>query len=151
MEPAKQPSRNSSALSSLCSTQQSMDIESIKKPVREAWTMTVFSDSDYARDTGTRISVTGFCVFYGCSHQLEEPSAEECNPVVKQSRICGSVQGCNLSFKSCFPLGLKSIHVDNVRAIAMAENVSTSPRTKPVCYHFVREFIEDHFIKIVFV
>ncbi len=35
----------------------------------------------------------------------------------------------------------------------MVENVSTSTRTKhvDVCYHFVREFIEDGFIKIVFV
>jgi len=35
----------------------------------------------------------------------------------------------------------------------MTENVSTSPRTKHVdiCYHFVREFVEDGFIKIIFV
>ncbi len=43
--------------------------------------------------------------------------------------------------------------VDNIGAIFMAENVSTSPRTKHVdiLYHFVWEFIEDGFIKIVFV
>ena len=45
------------------------------------------------------------------------------------------------------------VRVDNVGAIFMAENVSTSPRTKHVdiCYHFVWEFIEDGFIKIIFV
>jgi len=45
------------------------------------------------------------------------------------------------------------VRVDNVGAIFMAENVSTSSRTKhvDVRYHFVREFIEDGFIKIVFV
>ncbi len=45
------------------------------------------------------------------------------------------------------------IRVDNVGAIFMAENVSTSPRTKhvDVRYHFVREFVEDGFIKIIFV
>jgi len=39
------------------------------------------------------------------------------------------------------------VHVDNVGAIFMAENVSTSPRTKhvDVCYYLVREFVEDGF------
>jgi len=43
--------------------------------------------------------------------------------------------------------------VDNIGAIFMAENVSTSSRTKhiDVCYHFVWEFINDGFIKIIFV
>jgi len=45
------------------------------------------------------------------------------------------------------------VHVDNVGAIFMAENVSTSGSTKHVDihYHYVREFIEDGFIRIVFV
>ena len=45
------------------------------------------------------------------------------------------------------------VHVDNVGAIFMAKNVSTSTQTKhvDVRYHFIREFIEDGFIKIVFV
>jgi hypothetical protein len=35
----------------------------------------------------------------------------------------------------------------------MAENVTTSTRTRhvDVRYHFVREFVEDGFIKIIFV
>jgi len=40
-----------------------LKIKPIKMPPGEAWMMTVFSDSDYARDTKTRISVTGFCLF----------------------------------------------------------------------------------------
>jgi len=45
------------------------------------------------------------------------------------------------------------VHVDNVGAIFMAENVSTSTRTKHVNvhYHFVREFIKEGFIRIIFV
>ena len=45
------------------------------------------------------------------------------------------------------------VQVDNVRAIFMAENLTTSQRTKHVdiCYHFVCEFIEDGFIRIIFV
>ncbi len=40
-----------------------LKIEPTSKPIGEAWTMTVFLDSDYAGDAETRISVTGFCVF----------------------------------------------------------------------------------------
>jgi len=45
------------------------------------------------------------------------------------------------------------VHEDNVGAIFMAENVSTSGHTKHVdiCYHYVRKFIEDSFICIVYV
>jgi hypothetical protein len=45
------------------------------------------------------------------------------------------------------------VHVDNVGAIFMAENASATQRTKhvDVRYHFVREFIEEGFIKIIFV
>jgi len=47
-----------------------LKIKPVKKPAGEAWTMMVFSDSDYAGDTETRISITGFCVFL-----MESPSA----------------------------------------------------------------------------
>ena len=45
------------------------------------------------------------------------------------------------------------VQVDNVGAIFMAENLTTSQRTKHVDihYHFVREFVEDGFIRIIFV
>jgi hypothetical protein len=45
------------------------------------------------------------------------------------------------------------VRVDNVGAIFMAENVSTSVRTRHVDtrYHFVREMIVDGFIHIIFV
>ena len=45
------------------------------------------------------------------------------------------------------------VRVDNVGAIFMAENVTATSRTRHVDarYHFVREFIEDGYIKIVFV
>ena len=45
------------------------------------------------------------------------------------------------------------VKVDNVGAIFMSENVTTSQRTRHVDirYKFVREFIEDKFLKIIFV
>jgi hypothetical protein len=48
---------------------------------------------------------------------------------------------------------LITVWVDNVGGIFMAENMPTSMRTHhvDVRYHFVREFVEDGFIKIIFV
>jgi hypothetical protein len=45
------------------------------------------------------------------------------------------------------------VRVDNMGAIFMSENASASSRTKHVDtrYHFVGEFVEDGFIRIVFV
>ena len=45
------------------------------------------------------------------------------------------------------------VRVDNVGAMFIAENVTTSQRTKhiDICYHYVREFVVDGFVKIVFV
>ena len=45
------------------------------------------------------------------------------------------------------------IRVDNIGAIFMSENVAISNRTKhvDVRYHFVREFVQDGFIKVIFV
>ena len=45
------------------------------------------------------------------------------------------------------------VRADNVGAIGLSKNLSTSQRTKHinVRYNFVREFVEDEFIKIIFV
>jgi hypothetical protein len=45
------------------------------------------------------------------------------------------------------------VHVDNIGAIFMANNATTSTRTKHVdtIYHYVKEYIEDGIVKIVFV
>ena len=45
------------------------------------------------------------------------------------------------------------VRVDNVGAIYLANNLNTSQRTKhiDVRYNYVREFVEDDFIKIYFV
>jgi hypothetical protein len=42
---------------------------------------------------------------------------------------------------------------DNISAMFMAENVSSGVRTRQTAtrYHFIREHVEDGFIKIVFV
>ena len=46
-----------------------------------------------------------------------------------------------------------TVRVDNVAAIFMAETANSSNRTRHVdiCYHFIREYVEDEFIRIKFV
>jgi hypothetical protein len=47
----------------------------------------------------------------------------------------------------------KIFHVDNIGAIFISENASATSRTRHVGarYHFVREFVEEGFLKIIFV
>ena len=139
-----------------------LKIKPIEKSVGEAWTMTVFSDSDYAGDTETRISVTGFCVFLmgvpiswksraQRSVTLSSSEAEfvALSEAAKEIKFIVQVL-LSIGIEVALPV---IVRVDNVGAIFMAENVSTSSRTKHVDirYHFVQEFIEDGFIKIIFV
>jgi len=124
--------------------------------------MTVFLDSDYARDTETRINVTGFFVFLMVvpiswkSHvqksvTLSSSKAEFVALLEAAKEIKFIVQVLrSIGIKVALPV---IVCMDNVGAIFMVKNVSTSPRTKHIniCYHFVREIIEDGFIQIVFV
>jgi hypothetical protein len=45
------------------------------------------------------------------------------------------------------------VHVDNVGAIFIGTNVTVSQRSKPIDtqYHFVKEYVQDGFIRIIFV
>jgi hypothetical protein len=56
----------------------------------------------------------------------------------------------SIGIQLIFPIKVK---VDNVGAIYLANNYSTSQRTKhiDIWTHFVREFIEDGIIKVIFV
>jgi hypothetical protein len=57
---------------------------------------------------------------------------------------------CDFQIKVNLPIIIKT---DNIGAIFMAENSSTGVRTRHVDtrYHFIREFIEDGFIKVEFI
>jgi len=124
--------------------------------------MTVFSDSDYAGDSETRINVTGFCVFL-MGAPISWKSKAQRNVTLSSSEaefvaLSEAAKEIKLIVQVLLSIEIKVelpiiVHVDNVGAIFMAENVSTSPRTKhvDVHYHFVREFVEEGFIKIIFV
>jgi len=126
------------------------------------WTMTVFCDSDYAGDLDTRISVTGYCIFLmgvpiswrsRRQHSVTLSSSEAefvaLSKAAKEIKFIIQVL-LSIGIPVKFPV---IVHIDNIGAIFLAENVTTSQQTKhiDICYHFVREFVEDGFIKIIFV
>jgi hypothetical protein len=120
------------------------------------------SDSEYAGDRETRISVYGYIVYYcgapiswkskaGRSVTLSSTEAEyyACSEAAKELVFVQNLiksMGIELSL----PIQL---HVDNTGAIYLANNYTTGQRTKHIDIraHFVRELIVDGVLKIIFV
>ena len=126
------------------------------------WELKVFCDSDYAGDKNTRISVSGY-IIYLCrvaiswkskgqrSVTLSSTAAEyvAISEVVREVLYVKQILEF-MEVKIGFPI---VVNVDNIGAIYLATNNSSSQRTKhvDVRYHFVREYIEDGIVKVQFV
>jgi hypothetical protein len=126
------------------------------------WEMKAFCDSDYAGDKDGRKSISGFVIYIqGCliswksrsqkSVTLSSTEAE----YVAISEMCAEIMFLKqvlefLKIKVVLPI---IVRVDNVGAIYLAQNAVSGPRMKhvDVRYHFVRDYIEDGIVKIVFV
>jgi hypothetical protein len=120
------------------------------------------SDSEYAGDKDTRISVYGYQLYFcgapiswksksGKSVTLSSTEAEyfATSEVAKEAIFAKQVVE-SMGIELEFPITIK---VDNTGAIYIANNYTTGQRTKhiDVRAHFVREFIEDGILKVVFV
>ena len=121
-----------------------------------------FCDSDYATVKDTRKSVTGYVVYLnGVPISWKSRSQRAVILSTAESEYYAISEVCSelIFVKNMLEfLGVKLelpiiVHVDNVGAIYLAKNQVLSNRTKHigVRYHFVREYIEDGIIKIVFV
>ena len=120
------------------------------------------SDSEFGGDKDTRVSVYGFLLFFcegliawkskaGKSVTLSSTEAEyfgtsELAKEVIFAKQILETMGVILEFPII-------IEVDNTGAIYIANNYTTGQRTKHIDIraHFVREFIEDGVLKVVFV
>ena len=124
--------------------------------------MIAFSDSDWAADRETRISVSGFIIYLngvaiswksraqkGVTLSSSEAEFVALSEAVKEIRFIFQVLR-SMGIKVKTPIVVRA---DNVGAMFMAKNTSISDRTKHVDirYHFIREFVDQEFIKIVFV
>ena len=139
-----------------------MDLSNFDASGGVKWGMKAFCDSDFAGDKDTRISVTGFVIYVmGAliswrsrgqkSVTLSSSEAE----YVALSEVCAEIMFIKqvlefLKMKVELPI---VVHVDNVGAIYLASNATTSQRTRhiDVRYHFVRDYVEDGVVQIVFV
>jgi len=132
------------------------------KPTGKGWELKAFTDSDFAGDADTRRSVSGFIIYLnGCpiswrskgqkSVTLSSTEAE----YVALSEVTGEILFIAgiMKFIGEEPDYPIIISVDNIGAIYLAGSASTSSRTKHIDtrYHFVREYIEEGKVKIIFV
>ena len=126
------------------------------------WTVKALSDSDFASDRGTRISVFGYIIYF-CEIQI----AWRCKGM--KSVVLSTTEAEYMALSEVVK-GLKfivlllqtmyievelpiSVHVDNVGAIWLSNNRTTSDRTKHIDIRttFVKEYQEDGKIIIKFV
>ena len=128
----------------------------------QAWRLTCYSDSDWAGDKDSRKSVTGWAIFlcrclvsWGSRGQktvsLSSSEAEyvALTEVSKEVLFVRSILSFLDKDSVEYPI---VIHCDNVGAIFLSNN-SESRRTKylDTKYHFVRHYVENGVIKVVFV
>ena len=139
-----------------------LKIEPIKEKEDGLWHIMCYCDSDYAGDPATRKSVSGFIIFLmnvpimwrsksqGCvtlsSSEAEYISLSE---AAKEIRFVYQLMR-TMSINVKTPI---IVRVDNMGAIFMSENISTSNRSRHVDirYRFVNDMCVEGFLKIIFV
>jgi hypothetical protein len=133
-----------------------------KEPDGPNWVLVMYTDSDYEGDKDNQISVMGF-ILYLCGVTILWKSKGQKSVTLSSSEaefvaLSKGAKDMKLVVQNLLSMGIPVklpviVRVDNIGAIFMAENVTTSTRTRnvDVRHHFVREFVQDGFIKIIFV
>ena len=131
------------------------------KPDGDDWSIVVYSDSDYAGDRETRVSIAGF-VIYLLGVPISWKSKGMKSVALSSSEaeyvaLSEAAKEVKFIYQVLQSMGVKVklpivVRVDNIGAIFMAENVAVSQRTKhvDVRYRFVQEFVMDGFLKIIY-
>ena len=121
-----------------------------------------YCDSDFAGDKETRISVAGY-VMYLCGAPISWRSKAMKHVTLSSSEaeyvsLSEAAKEVKFIVQLIESMGIDVekpvvIRVDNIGAIFMANNVTTSPRTKhiDVRYRYVTEFIDNGLVTIKFV
>lgn len=121
-----------------------------------------FTDSDYAKDPDTRRSVSGYVIFVHevpvCWRSQGQKSVTLSSTEAEWIAMSEAVKDVVFLMHLCEAMGIHirfpiTVRVDNVGAIFMAKNVTTTGRTKhaQVRGKYVTEFCEDGVLKLVFV
>jgi len=124
----------------------------------DKWSIRAYSDSDFAGDKETRISVRGYIIYFmnvpicwrshgqkGVTLSTTEAEYVAFSEVVKEILFILYLLR-HMKIEVC-------VNVDNIGAIFLAENQNSSDCTKHVdiCYHFIRQYIKEGTIMIEFV
>jgi hypothetical protein len=126
------------------------------------WNIVAFSDSDFAGDSETRISIAGF-ILYLLGVPISWKSKGQKGVTLSSSEaefvaLSEAAKEVKFVFQVLQSMGVRVtlpiiVRVDNVGAIFIGSNVAVSQRSKhiDIKYHFVREFVLDGFLRIIFV
>jgi hypothetical protein len=139
-----------------------LKIEPIIDKPNDDWDIIIYTDSNYGGDKESRISVTGYIVYLLgvpiCWKSKSQRSVSLSSSEAEFISLSEGAKEIKFIVQVLMSMGIAVklpviVRVDNVGAIFMAENVTTSGGTKHVDirYHYVREFVEDGFVKIIFV
>jgi ketol-acid reductoisomerase len=122
----------------------------------------VFCDSDWACDSETRISVTGFILYLMnvpvCWRSKSQKGVTLSRTEAEYVAMSEAVKEVKFIYYLLRDIGIEVelpiiVKTDNVGAMFMAQNSFSGVRTRHVDtrYHFVRENLDDGIIKIEFV
>jgi hypothetical protein len=120
------------------------------------------SDSEFAGDKDTRISVYGYVTYYcGAPISWKSKSGQSVTLSSTEAEYYASSEAAKellFVYNLIKSMGLELqmhmiLYVDNTGAIYLANNYSTGQRTKHIDIraHFVRELIVDELLRIVFI
>ena len=126
------------------------------------WTMVMYTDSDYAGDKDSRKSVSGFILFLMNVPVLWRSKAQKSvtlsSAEAEYVSLSEAAKEIKFVYQILITMGLKVktpvvVRVDNIGAIFMSENISTTSRSKHVDirYKYVNEMVEEGFLKVIFV
>lgn len=135
------------------------------KPTKQdigKWKLVVFTDSDWAGDKDTRLSVTGYVLFLLGVPILWRSKGQKSialsSSEAEYYALSEAAKDIKFTYMLMTNMGLKVelpiiVHVDNVGALFMTENISTSGRTKhlDLRMRYVNNLVEEGFLKFVFV
>ena len=140
------------------------DRKLILQPKKDSmlWEVKGFSDSDFAGDTDERKSISGYVIYVqGCpiSWRSKGQKSVSLSSTEAEYMAVSEVATEILFIKSMMEfLGVNvtlpiQVNVDNVGAIYLSKSATTSNRTRHIDtrYHFVRDYIEDGVLKVLFV
>ena len=126
------------------------------------WTIVAFSDSDWAGDKDTRLSTSGFIIFWMGVPIVWRSKAQRVvalsSSEAEYYALSEAAKEVKFIAQTAISMGLKVqlpivVRVDNIGAIFMAENITATSRTRHVDlrYRFIKQFQDDGFLRIVFV